>query len=132
MGQLLVKFATFYRELLKWAACAASSGWNFRYWSGRRPLCGAAAATACLIARAGIEINTRIGIVYGHVISAGLGGEPMLDEPGGTLTAILPATARYDHGLLTGHWSDLPAGFFSESGTNTSTTVLTMRNRESA
>lgn len=79
-----------------------------------------------------LEINVRIGIIYGQVISAGLGGEPMLDEPGGTLTAILPATARYDHGLLTGHWSDLPVGSFSESGTNISTTVLTMRNRGSA
>jgi hypothetical protein len=35
----------------------------------------------------GIEINARIGIIYEHVISAGLGGEPMLDKPGGTLTA---------------------------------------------
>jgi hypothetical protein len=80
----------------------------------------------------GIEINARIGIIYGHVVSAGLGSEPMLDEAGGTLTATLPATARYDHGLLTGHWSDLPVGSFSESGTNISTTVLTMRNRGSA
>jgi hypothetical protein len=80
----------------------------------------------------GIEINARIGIIDGHVVSAGLGGEPMLDEAGGTLTAILPATARYDHGLLTGHWSDLPVGSFSENGTNISTTVLTMRNRGSA
>jgi len=80
----------------------------------------------------GIEINARIAIIYGHVISAGLGGEPMLDEPGGTLTAILPATARYDHGLLTGYWSDLPVGSFSESGTKISATVLTMRNRGSA
>jgi hypothetical protein len=80
----------------------------------------------------GIEINARIGIIDGHVISAGLGGKPMLDEPGGTLMSILPATARYDHGLLTGHRSDLPVGSFSESGTNISTTVLTMRNRGSA
>jgi len=80
----------------------------------------------------GIEINARIAIIYGHVISAGLGGEPMLDEPGGTLTAILPATARHDHGLLTGQWSDLPVGSFSESGTKISATVLTMRNRGSA
>jgi hypothetical protein len=46
--------------------------------------------------------------------------------PGGTLTAILPATARYDHGLLEGSWSDLPVGSFSESGTNVNTVVLTM------
>ena len=48
-------------------------------------------------------------------------------KPGGTLTAILPITARYDHGLLDGKWSDLPVGSFSESGTNINTTVLTMR-----
>lgn len=48
-------------------------------------------------------------------------------KPGGTLTAILPATARYDHGLLNGRWDDLPVGSFSESGTNINTTVLTMR-----
>jgi hypothetical protein len=47
-------------------------------------------------------------------------------KPGGTLTAILPATARYDHGLLNGRWSDLPVGSFAESGTNINTTVLTM------
>lgn len=51
-------------------------------------------------------------------------------KPGGTLTAILPATARYDHGLLDGRWSDLPVGSFSESGTNINTTVLTMRKPE--
>lgn len=48
-------------------------------------------------------------------------------KPGGTLTAILPVTARYDHGLLDGSWSDLPVGAFRESGTNINTTVLTMR-----
>ena len=47
-------------------------------------------------------------------------------KPGGTLTAILPATARYDHGLLDGRWSDLPVGSFSASGTNINTTVLTV------
>lgn len=57
--------------------------------------------------------------------------------PGGTLVAILPATARYDHGLLDdlvkegarrydGAWGDLPVGSFSESGTNINTTVLTL------
>ena len=48
-------------------------------------------------------------------------------KPGGTLTAILPITARYDHGLLSGQWHDLPVGSFSESGTNINTTVLTIR-----
>lgn len=47
-------------------------------------------------------------------------------KPGGTLTAILPATARYDHGLLDGKWDDLPVGSFSESGTNINTSVLTL------
>lgn len=47
-------------------------------------------------------------------------------KEGGTLTAILPVTARYDHGLLDGHWSDLPVGAFRESGVNINTTVLTM------
>ncbi len=51
-------------------------------------------------------------------------------KPGGTLTAILPITARYDHGLLEGHWQDLPVGSFSESGTNINTTVLTIRRSE--
>lgn len=63
--------------------------------------------------------------------------------PGGTLIAILPATARYDHGELdelvkanSGRWSepwqDLPVGSFSESGTNINTTVLTLHKREEA
>lgn len=43
---------------------------------------------------------------------------------GGKLFSILPATARYDHGLLDGRWIDLPTGSFSESGTNISTTIL--------
>jgi type I restriction-modification system DNA methylase subunit len=47
-------------------------------------------------------------------------------KTGGQLTAILPVTARYDHGLLKGRWDDLPVGSFSESGTNINTTVLTM------
>lgn len=51
-------------------------------------------------------------------------------RPGGTLTAILPATARYDHGLLDGSWHDLPVGSFSESGTNICTTVLTIHKAE--
>lgn len=52
-------------------------------------------------------------------------------KPGGTLTAILPSTARYDHGLVDGKWQDLPVGSFSESGTNVNTSVLTIHNRES-
>lgn len=47
-------------------------------------------------------------------------------KPGGQLTAILPASARYDHGLLDGRWHDLPVGSFMESGTNINTTVLTI------
>lgn len=47
-------------------------------------------------------------------------------KPGGTLTAILPVTARYDHGLIAdGKWDDLPVGSFAESGTNINTTILT-------
>ena len=51
-------------------------------------------------------------------------------KPGGILTAILPATSRYDHGLLDDlkpSWSDLPVGAFSESGTNVCTTIATIR-----
>jgi SAM-dependent methyltransferase len=58
-------------------------------------------------------------------------------KPGGVLKAILPATARYDHGELDdmipkprwscdSAWDDLPVGSFSESGTNVSTTILTL------
>jgi len=47
-------------------------------------------------------------------------------KSGGVLKAVLPVTARYDHGLLTGRWLDLPVGSFSESGTNINTTILTM------
>lgn len=50
-------------------------------------------------------------------------------KPNGVLKAILPATARYDHGLLDGEWRDLPVGSFRESGTNINTTVLTMRSK---
>lgn len=55
-------------------------------------------------------------------------------KPGGTLVAILPATARYDHGLLDDlrpEWRDLPVGAFSESGTNVCTTIATIRNKDS-
>jgi len=48
-------------------------------------------------------------------------------KPGGVLTAILPVTARYDHGLLDGNWQDLPVGSFRDSGTNVNTTILTIR-----
>ena len=51
-------------------------------------------------------------------------------KPNGTLIAILPATARYDHGELDAlrpYWRDLPIGAFSESGTNICTTVATIR-----
>lgn len=53
-------------------------------------------------------------------------------KPEGVLTAILPITARLDHGLLDdlkGEWRDLPVGSFRESGTNINTTVLTVRKR---
>jgi hypothetical protein len=52
-------------------------------------------------------------------------------KTGGTLLAILPATARYDHGLITGlgTWYDLPMGSFSESGTNVNTCVYHCRIR---
>lgn len=56
-------------------------------------------------------------------------------KPGGSLTAILPATARYDHGLLDDldpQWHDLPVGAFSESGTNVCTTVCTIRKPKEA
>lgn len=54
-------------------------------------------------------------------------------RPGGTLVAILPSTARYDHGLLDdlgGSWNDLPVGSFSESGTNVNTSVLKIHRRD--
>jgi len=44
-------------------------------------------------------------------------------KAGGQLVAVLPASARYDHGLLNGRWDDLPIGSFNESGTNINTTV---------
>jgi hypothetical protein len=45
-------------------------------------------------------------------------------KPGGTLVSILPATARYDHGELSGHWRDLPVASFAEAGTNVPTCLL--------
>ncbi len=49
----------------------------------------------------------------------------------GVLTAVLPVTARYDHGLLNdlGNWYDLPVGSFKASGTNVNTSILTVRKR---
>lgn len=46
---------------------------------------------------------------------------------GGKLTSILPASARYEHGLLTGLWQDLPTDSFKESGASIATTILTMQ-----
>lgn len=48
-------------------------------------------------------------------------------QPGGVLVAILPATARYDHGELDGDWEDLPVASFAEAGTNVPTTMLKIR-----
>jgi SAM-dependent methyltransferase len=50
-------------------------------------------------------------------------------KPGGTLVAVLPATAHYDHGDLTGEWRDLPVGSFAEAGTNVPTGLLRMTKR---
>lgn len=52
-------------------------------------------------------------------------------KPGGTLVAILPSTARYDHDFMRGaryvSWQDLPVGSFSESGTNVGTTIFSVK-----
>jgi 16S rRNA G1207 methylase RsmC len=48
-------------------------------------------------------------------------------KPGGTLVAILPATAHYDHQELQGHWKDLPVASFAEAGTNVPTGLLRIR-----
>lgn len=48
-------------------------------------------------------------------------------KPRGTLVAILPATARYDHGDLHGEWRDLPVASFADAGTNVPTTMIKMR-----
>lgn len=45
-------------------------------------------------------------------------------RPGGVLVAVLPATARYDHGELKGEWRDLPVGSFTEAGTNVPTVLF--------
>lgn len=47
-------------------------------------------------------------------------------KEGGQLAAVLPVTARYDHGELDDlrpRWVDLPVGSFSESGTNINTCI---------
>lgn len=54
-------------------------------------------------------------------------------KDGGTLVAVLPVTARYDHGIidkipLRKYWNDLPVGSFRESGTNINTTILLIKN----
>jgi hypothetical protein len=48
-------------------------------------------------------------------------------KPGGTLVAILPATAHYDHKELEGEWRDLPIASFAEAGTNFPTGMLRIR-----
>lgn len=48
-------------------------------------------------------------------------------KPNGVLVAILPASARYDHGELDGEWRDLPTASFAEAGTNVPTTMLKIR-----
>ena len=50
-------------------------------------------------------------------------------KEGGRLIAVLPVTARYDHGLVDGNWHDLPVGSFKESDTNINTTILTKWNK---
>lgn len=50
-------------------------------------------------------------------------------KPGGVLVAILPATARYDHGELSGEWQDLPVASFAEAGTNVPTTMLKIKRK---
>lgn len=52
-------------------------------------------------------------------------------KEGGELVAVLPATARYDHGLLaaSGDWRDLPVGSFRDSGTNVNTVIYSVRKR---
>ena len=47
-------------------------------------------------------------------------------KPGGTLVAVLPATAYYDHQELKGRWEDLPTASFSEAGTNVATGIMTI------
>lgn len=49
-------------------------------------------------------------------------------KPGGALYAVLPVTARDNHGLLDDlkpKWQDLPVGSFRESGTCVNTVIMT-------
>jgi hypothetical protein len=48
-------------------------------------------------------------------------------KPGGSLVCVLPATAHYDHGELSGEWRDLPVASFADAGTNVPTGLLRMR-----
>jgi hypothetical protein len=48
-------------------------------------------------------------------------------KPGGTLVAILPATAHYDHEEIKGDWTDLPVASFNEAGTNVPTGYVVIR-----
>lgn len=49
-------------------------------------------------------------------------------KPDGRIFAILPATARYDHGFIPKRcWADLPVGSFAESGTNVPTGYAVLR-----
>ncbi|GGA64745.1 DUF4942 domain-containing protein [Pelagibacterium lentulum] len=48
-------------------------------------------------------------------------------KPGGTLVAILPATAHYDHKELEGEWRDLPVASFAAAGTNVPTGLIRIR-----
>ena len=59
-------------------------------------------------------------------------------KEGGRLIAIVPSTARYDHGVINSmfniktesneryHWDDLACGSFKESGTNISISIFTV------
>jgi SAM-dependent methyltransferase len=48
-------------------------------------------------------------------------------KPGGSLVSILPATAHYDHGELSGEWRDLPVASFADAGTNIPTGLMRIR-----
>lgn len=57
-------------------------------------------------------------------------------KPGGTLVAILPASAHYDHGELDDligrwdeGWRDLPVGSFADAGTNVPTIMLRVKRK---
>ena len=48
-------------------------------------------------------------------------------KPGGTLVAVLPATAYYDHGEIKGEWRDLPVGSFADAGANVPTGLMLIK-----